>query len=156
MAETGALQRALTLADSEVSNRIPQNVSLDMAPKKRSKAQLAAAERGTSTTKNKAAKKQHVDTRTTNDAEAAMPKPPRAFEHVVFRVTRARPARLGVIGHHCPTTTTSSCRIPQQRQQGSRRRTSSRRPTPKVRSRCRRNSATLLHACLASALAHTH
>jgi len=70
MAETGALQRALTLADSEVSNRIPQNVSLDMAPKKRSKAQLAAAERGTSMTKNKAAKKQHVDTRTTNDAEA--------------------------------------------------------------------------------------
>jgi hypothetical protein len=85
MAETGALQPALTLADSEVSIRIPQNVSLDMAPKKRSKAQLAAAERGTSTTKNKAAKKQHVDTRTTNDAEA----------HGVLSCTKLRPVRCG-------------------------------------------------------------
>ena len=103
----------------------------------------------------KAAKKQRMDTNTVlHSARCAAF---RAFEHVVFRVTHARPARLGVIGHHCPTTTTcSSCRIPQQRQQGSRRRTSSRRPTPKVRSRCRRNSATLLHACLASALALTH
>ena len=48
MAETGALQPALTLADSEVSIRIPQIVKSEMAPKKRSPAQEAALARGRS------------------------------------------------------------------------------------------------------------
>jgi hypothetical protein len=55
MAGICAVQAALTLADSEVSIHLPQIVSFDMAPKKRSEAQLAAAARGTSTKKNKAA-----------------------------------------------------------------------------------------------------
>ena len=64
MAGTGAVHAAATLADSEVSIPIPQIVKFKMAPKKRSEAQLAAARRGTSTKKNKAAKKQHIDTQT--------------------------------------------------------------------------------------------
>ena len=85
MAETGALQPALTLADSEVSIRIPQIVKSEMAPKKRSPAQEAALARGRSMKKNKAAKKQDVDTCTTNDAEA----------HGVLSCTKLRRVRCG-------------------------------------------------------------
>ena len=44
MAGTGAVHAAATLADSEVSIHVPQIVKFEMAPKKRSEAQLAAAD----------------------------------------------------------------------------------------------------------------
>jgi len=47
-------------------------VSFDMAPKKRSPAQLAAAGRGTSTKKNKAAKKQRMDADAVAEAERVL------------------------------------------------------------------------------------
>ena len=72
MAGICAVQAAATLADSEVSIHLPQIVSFDMAPKKRSEAQLAAAGRGTSTKKNKAAKKQRMDADAVAEAERVL------------------------------------------------------------------------------------
>ena len=133
MAGICAVQAAATLADSEVSIHLPQIVSFDMAPKKRSEAQLAAARRGTSTKKNKAAKKQHVDTNAAVDTSEGE----RALSRALLRAAWCRACSDG--SHRAPLPDDYHFELPDPSTtatQGSRRRTSSRRPTPKVRSRC--------------------